>query len=292
MCIFPLIALMNLLLIKNYYIYFPNMKTTFPLFCLMASIAFAINNVAVLELLPNESVSESIRIEESRHLTDELRRQAVMNLPKGDYSVLTRDNIIALLPPDEKEAECLAESCAVEIGRAIGAEYITQGTIGKFANKLTISVELYESLSGKLLSSIVFESKDIDGLLAAIRSEAKPLFQSILDLRRPAVVVPPPEAAKAAEIPKPEASVQPAGGMGIPQWVGIGLVAAGIGAGVYGFLQESKYKSLHEDYLKARTFNEAEGYKRDAEKAGQRRSIGYIAGAALLAGGVVVWVVF
>ncbi|GBU24763.1 hypothetical protein R83H12_01398 [Fibrobacteria bacterium R8-3-H12] len=76
----------------------------------MVNIAFAINNVAVLELLPNESVSESIRIEESRHLTDELRRQAVMSLPNNEYSVLTRDNIIALLPPDEKEADCLAES--------------------------------------------------------------------------------------------------------------------------------------------------------------------------------------
>ncbi|MDR2732927.1 MAG: hypothetical protein LBB36_06890, partial [Fibromonadaceae bacterium] len=108
--------------------------------------AFAINNVAVLELLPNESVEKEIRIEESRHLTDELRRQAVMNLPKGDYTVMTRDNIIALIPPDEKEAECLAESCAVEIGRAIGAEFITQGTIGKFGDMLTISVELYETM--------------------------------------------------------------------------------------------------------------------------------------------------
>ncbi|MDR2732625.1 MAG: hypothetical protein LBB36_05345, partial [Fibromonadaceae bacterium] len=141
---------------------------------------FAINHVAVLELLPNESVQGKISIEESRHLTDELRRQAVMNLPKGDYTVMTRDNIIALIPADEKEAECLAESCAVTIGRAIGVEFITQGTIGKFGNKLTISVELYETMNAKLLSSIVFESKDIDGLLGAIRKEAKPLFQSII----------------------------------------------------------------------------------------------------------------
>jgi flagellar motor protein MotB len=147
----------------------------------VAQAALAINNVAVLELLPNESVEKAIRIEESRHLTDELRRQAVMTLPKKDYSVLTRDNIIALSPPDEKEAECLAESCAIEIGRAIGAEYISQGTIGKFGNRLTISVELYETMGGKLISSIVFESKDIDGLLNGIRNEAKPLFQSILE---------------------------------------------------------------------------------------------------------------
>ncbi|MDR2731611.1 MAG: hypothetical protein LBB36_00150 [Fibromonadaceae bacterium] len=148
---------------------------------ILAPIAFAINNVAVLELLPNESVQKAISIEESRHLTDELRRQAVMNLPKNEYSVLTRDNIIALIPSDEKEAECLAEKCAIEIGRAIGAEYITQGTIGKFGKKLAISVELYETMGGKLLSSIVFESEDIEGLLNIIRSEARPLFYSIFD---------------------------------------------------------------------------------------------------------------
>ncbi|GBU25223.1 hypothetical protein R83H12_01864 [Fibrobacteria bacterium R8-3-H12] len=256
----------------------------------MAQVAFAINNVAVLELLPNESVSESIRIEESRHLTDELRRQAVMNLPKGEYSVLTRDNIIALLPPDEKEAECLAESCAVEIGRAIGAEYITQGTIGKFANKLTISVELYESMSGKLLSSIVFESENIEGLLGAIRSEAKPLFQGILDLR-PAVTVPPPETAKLDEAPKPDANVR-SGGFGVPQWVGIGLAVAGIGAGIYGILQNGKFNDFNKDYDKAVSTEVAVAKRKDAERAGQRRNIGYIAGAVLLAGGVTVWFVF
>ncbi len=245
----------------------------------MAQVAFAINNVAVLELLPNESVQKNIRIEESRHLTDELRRQAVMSLPKGEYSVLTRDNIIALLPPDEKEAACLAEKCAVEIGRAIGAEYITQGTIGKFGSKLTLSVELYESMSGKLLSSIVFESENIDGLLEAIRSEAKPLFQSILDMRRPVVVVPSPiEAAKT-------------GGMGVPQWAGIGLAVAGIGMGIYGILKNGKYKSLHGDYMKAAT-DETEAKWQAAEDAKSRRNLGYIMGAALLAGGITVYFVF
>ncbi|GBU26367.1 hypothetical protein R83H12_03063 [Fibrobacteria bacterium R8-3-H12] len=255
------------------------MNTKLPLFCAMAQFAFAINNVAVLELLPNESVRQNIRVEESRHLTDELRRQAVMNLPKGEYSVLTRDNIIALLPPDEKEAQCLSESCAVEIGRAIGAEYITQGTIGKFGSKLTISVELYESMSGKLLSSIVFESENIEGLLSAIRSEAKPLFQSILDLHSPVVAVPPPiEVAKA-------------GGMGVPQWVGIGLAVAGIGMGIYGIVQNGNYKSLHDDYMKASEEDAVAKWKK-VEDAKSLRNLGYIAGSALLAGGITIWFVF
>jgi len=266
-----------------------SLRTLF-FFLLVAQSVFAVNNVAVLELLPNESVEGSIRIEEARHLTDELRKQAVTTLPKSEYSVMTRDNIISLIPPDEKEAECLAEGCAVDIGRAIGAEYVTQGSIGKFADEFTISVELYETMSGKLLSSIVFESKDITGLLNAIRAEAKPLFQSILDQRSPQV--PLPETAKVAEAPKPEAPVQPASGIGVPQWIGVGLAVAGIGVGIYGILQNSKYSSLHDDYEKARTAGDTKTKWQDMEDAKSRRNLGYIIGSALLAGGVTVWFVF
>jgi hypothetical protein len=51
-----------------------------------ATTVFAINNVAVLELIPNSSIEDEISIGEFRHLTDELRRQAVTTLPKGEYS--------------------------------------------------------------------------------------------------------------------------------------------------------------------------------------------------------------
>jgi TolB-like protein len=258
---------------------------------IMVQAIFAINNVAVLELLPNESVQDEIKIEEGRHLTDELRRQAVMNLPKSEYSVLTRDNIIALLPPDEEEAECLAQGCAVDIGRAIGAEYISQGTIGKFGNKLTISVELYETMGGKLLSSIVFESENIEGLLNVIRSEAKPLFQSMLseplsEPRYPRLADLQDTKDINAEIPSQKSGVKAF------TWVGIGLAAAGIGMGVYGYLQNSKYEKLHEDYDDAKTTEDAVAKREDAEAAKSRRTIGYIVGSALLASGITIYFVF
>jgi hypothetical protein len=179
----------------------------------------------------------------------------------------------------------------VDIGRAIGTEYITQGTIGMFGSKLTISVELYETMSGKLLSSIVFESANIDGLLAAIRSHAKPLFQSILD-SRPAAI-PPPAAVTlvAADFPKPAVSVS-GGGTGVPQWIGIGLAAAGIGMGIYGFLQNVEYDRLGKDYNSAIAKEDAEAKRQKADDAGKRRNIGYIIGSALLAGGITVYFVF
>jgi len=147
-------------------------------------------------------------------------------------------------------------------------------------------------MSGKLLSSIVFESMNIDGLLSAIRNYATPLFQSIIDSRAPAVTVLPPDSAKVGDVPKPEAPVQSDGGFGLPQWVGIGLAVAGIGAGIYGIAQESKYKSLGKDYSSAIDKESAESKRRDAEDVGKMRNIGYVVGSALLAAGITIYFVF
>ena len=150
-------------------------------FLVFCPFAFAIKNVAILEVVSSKSVTDAISIEESKHLTDELRRQAIILLPRNDFSVLTRENIVSLLPPDEEERECLSESCIIEIGRAIGAEYVGQGTVGKFGEEFTISIELYETLTGKLISSMIFESQNLSDLLKFVREESHTLFQAILD---------------------------------------------------------------------------------------------------------------
>lgn len=132
--------------------------------------------VAVLEIIPSGDVN--LKTSEYRHLTDELRTRAREALPR-DLKILTRDNIFSLMPSDSEEAECLAESCAIDIGRAIGAEYVTQGIVGEFDGMLTLTVELYESISGNLLGSFVTESNGLRGLLSAIRDKAPGLFANI-----------------------------------------------------------------------------------------------------------------
>ena len=137
----------------------------------------AVNTVAVLEIIPSGDMK--LKLSEYRHLTDELRTKAREALPQSNYAILTRDNILSLMPPDSEEAQCLAESCAVEIGRAIGAEYVTQGFVGEFDGLFTLTVELYESISGNLLGSFVTESDNLRGLLKAIREKAPGLFARI-----------------------------------------------------------------------------------------------------------------
>ncbi|MCL2282679.1 MAG: PorT family protein [Fibromonadales bacterium] len=152
----------------------------------------AANVVAVLEIIPGDDVE--ITIDECRYFTDELRGMATKTLP-SNFSILTRDNILSLMPSDEEEAECLAEGCAVDIGRAIGAEYVTQGYIRKFRGEYSLSVELFESMSGKQLGAFTEKSKNLDSLLIVIRSEAPFMFAKIPGVKK--------------EEPKPVAAAEP-----------------------------------------------------------------------------------
>jgi len=144
----------------------------------IATLAHAqVSTIAVLEIVPSGDME--LKLSEYRHLTDELRARAREALPRSGYTVLTRDNILSLMPPDTEEAQCLAESCAVDIGRAIGAEYVTQGFVGEFSGMMTLTVELYEAISGNLLGSFVTESSTVMGLLKTIREKAPDLFKTI-----------------------------------------------------------------------------------------------------------------
>jgi len=270
---------------------------------LMLLSAFAHSAVlAVLEIVPTSEVEE-LTISEFRLLSDELRRQAVNILPAKEFTVLTRDGIIALIPPDEKEAECLAESCAVEIGRAIGVEYISAGQIAKFAGKLSLTVELYESMGGRLLGSFLTYGTDIMGLMETIKAESPAMFEKMKahyfasnenlaksvsgDLKK---------AAKVETGIKSEGSSS-----GLPKWVAIGLDVLGAGAIGFGIYQNSQAASHKKDYKDIPKYSkdnnltpqsEFDSAYKKVESSRDMRNIGYIAGGVLLLGGVSLHIFF
>jgi len=263
---------------------------------LLTSIANAQKVLAVLEINPGHNDID-LEISEFRHLTDELRTQAREVLPRTKYSILTRDNIFSLLPPDSEQADCLAEACAVEIGRAIGAEYTTQGIIGKFQGMLTLTVELYESMSGNLLGSFVTESKDVMGLLATIRQKAPGLFANLKTSGELKV--------ESGELKKQEApqnnsqlstlNPQLEKKSSTPFLIALSLDilgAAAIGFGVYQHINANK---LHDDYKKmpdGKPQKEYDSALKKANDAQQMRNIGLSVGGALLATGIAVHVWF
>ncbi|GBU25318.1 hypothetical protein R83H12_01962 [Fibrobacteria bacterium R8-3-H12] len=108
-------------------------------FALIAAMLFLATanaaTVAVLEItISNDEVD--LTVDETKFLTDELRRQAARTLPK-DYSVLTREKIISLVPKTAKNLNSV-----LDIGIAIKSDYVTRGLIGKVAGLFALTVEI------------------------------------------------------------------------------------------------------------------------------------------------------
>ncbi|MFA6342064.1 MAG: hypothetical protein WCX75_04320 [Fibrobacteraceae bacterium] len=131
-------------------------------------------HVAVLETV--SETKDLLTISELHHITDKLRAQAVTALPaERDFTIMTRENIQAMLPPGKAMEECLG-SCLVETGKNIAADYVAQGRVGKFGKRLTLTVELYETRGAKLVGSLSVENSDADGLLVSIDEKVPFLF--------------------------------------------------------------------------------------------------------------------
>ena len=133
-------------------------------------------HVAVLETTAGSGV---VTLEEKQYLTDVLRSEAVKALPaEQNYTIMTRENISAMLPPGKAIEDCEG-SCLVETGKNISADYVAQGHVGRFANNLTITVELYETAENKLMGSFSSKAPDIESLEIEIRQKSQGLFSRI-----------------------------------------------------------------------------------------------------------------
>ena len=237
--------------------------------------------LAVLEITIASDDEIDLTIDETKFLSDELRRQAIRILPKS-YSVLTREKIIALIP---ETAENL--NSVVDIGMVIKSDYVTRGSISKLGSLFALTVELYETSSGNLVGDFVKESKDLKGLLDAIRENSPDLFAKIASSGSISTNIP-------AESKKSKTSF----------WVAIGLDVLGataIGLGVYNNAKVGDYHRESQKLLenvpnerKQYTNRETEfndKYKKMQDKE-KMRNIFYATGGALLLSGIVVHIWF
>ena len=151
-------------------------RVIFACLLLFAYPAFAAY-VAVLETIAAKNV---VTFEEKQYLTDVLRSEAVKALPaEQNFTIMTRENIIAMLPPGKSIEECEGE-CLVETGKNIAADYVSQAHVGRFANNLTITVELYETAGNKLLGSFSSRAPNVESLESEIREKSRELFAQIM----------------------------------------------------------------------------------------------------------------
>jgi hypothetical protein len=111
-----------------------------------------IKNVAVIETQVDEhsGAADEINMAELREITAVLRREAVKALPKNRFNIMTAETVLAM--GEAVLEECAEENCVIALGSKIGADYIVRGIISKFQTRFSLTVELYETDYGNLIS--------------------------------------------------------------------------------------------------------------------------------------------
>lgn len=133
--------------------------------------------VAVLETMADPAAKELVTASDRIYLTNVLREEAVRVLPaEQNFTIMTRENINAMLPPGKTIEDCEG-SCLAETGKNIAADYVAQARVGMFAGALTLSVEMYETASNKLVASFNADGESVKALLDIIKQKSPDFFK-------------------------------------------------------------------------------------------------------------------
>ena len=140
--------------------------------------------VAVLETGVDPAMKKKVPLSDRQYLTNVLREEAVKQLPaEDDYTIMTRENISAMLPPGKAIEDCEG-SCLAETGRNISADYICQARVSSFGSKLALSAEIYETAGNKLVASFNGNGKNVEALLDVIKENAPEFFGKVKSNRK------------------------------------------------------------------------------------------------------------
>ncbi len=115
------------------------------------SLAAAPRRLAVLDF-QNRS-SGAVTADECLYLSDIVRGAMRRNLSADRCLLMTRENILELLPEGKTLAECIGD-CAVQTGRNIGADHVVSGEVTAFAGEIRVTVNLHETMTGNLLGLV------------------------------------------------------------------------------------------------------------------------------------------
>jgi len=168
-------------------------RLTLFLIMLLTSAAIAqgpktpIKNVAVVETQIDErsGVANEINRAEVGVITDEIRREAVNNLPRARYSVMTSETVQSM--GSAVLAECAEENCVIALGSKIGADYIVRGIISKFRDNFTLTVEMYETEYGMLVATASpLRMANLDELLEKSGPACVAMYKKFLEASSPA----------------------------------------------------------------------------------------------------------
>ena len=135
--------------------------------------------VAVLDFRILEGV---VTFTEADYLTDVVRGVTRTALPVDRFHVITRENIEAMLSPEDfaELLNCASDVCEVEAGRKVGADFVVSGHILKFGSGLRLFIKLHETESGNLIATRTIRGSTVENLEMPLNEEAQVLFEELV----------------------------------------------------------------------------------------------------------------
>ena len=127
--------------------------------------------LAVLEL---DTKLKGQEREHAVYLADRVRAAAKQALP--GLTVITHENLIALLEASGKKPEDCVGQCDTETGRLLGADLVVSGQLLRFDNEYKLSLKLHETKAGRLLSTAIGSGRSLDALDDGAAQAAADLF--------------------------------------------------------------------------------------------------------------------
>ena len=192
-------------------------QSTFAALVLLASLCCAgkerisILDFTRLDPLAKKSVTES----EIQDLTQQVRDVATGLLDTSRFEVMTRENILVMLPPGKKDLSECEGQCEVETARNLGSRWHVVGDVKKVGTRLVLSVRLYDVVGGTQLGGVRAIGSNVDALVDAVSPKARELLAKIpgLILLQPATVAPVVPSLPVTSVPKPAEKPKASAGM-------------------------------------------------------------------------------
>ncbi|MCF0225090.1 MAG: PEGA domain-containing protein [Fibrobacter sp.] len=150
------------------------MRLPIVIFFLVSFVAslYAETFVAILE-----TSSDVLQPNERIFVTDKIRAEARKALP-SDFTIMTRENIVAMLPPGKSIEDCEG-SCLVETGKNIAADYVAHARVTEVGGKLSVTLELYSTMNNNLVNSFSERAVNLDEMLAILEQQINTLFKEL-----------------------------------------------------------------------------------------------------------------
>jgi hypothetical protein len=146
------------------------------LWLLLSQLVYAASGkrIAVLEFANDAKAKAS----DIRYLA-EVFRQKALGLKASGYVVMTKENMMDLLPPGKSIEQCVGQ-CEVETGRLLGASYVVTGVLFNVGSELQLIVKVYDTAKGEMLNSQEFSGRDIGKIRESInRSDAPDMYKAL-----------------------------------------------------------------------------------------------------------------